>query len=113
MHTIEKIVRDDVWWDHCLEIWLVIVGRGNNTVVEVVVSHGFDCRFIKNHSREANRSEYHLTVGGKCDLIETAIFEGETKVDIEDVFTAVCLNVHFMGEGQQNILMAGIQKDSS
>jgi hypothetical protein len=110
VHAVDEVRGNNVGRDDDGEGWLVVVGRGNYSVVEVVVAHGLNGCLIEDHSGEAAVLKPHNTGRVEFDLIETAVEEGEAHLDIHGSIRGV--NTHVVHEGQEDVLVSGVQGDS-
>lgn len=53
VEAVEQVGRNDVRGNRGGQSWLTVAGRRDDSVVEVVVSQGFDGRLVEDHSGEA------------------------------------------------------------
>ena len=109
VHPVVEVGGDDVGGDGGLQGGRVVVGRGDYPVVEVVVSHCFDCCLIENNSGEAGVPDPNVGSGGNGHPVVAAVDQDEVQVEVDG--GVVGPEVDVVHEGQQHILVGGVQQD--
>ena len=109
MHSIEEVGRYDVGRDGREQRGWIVVYRVHNTVIKVVISQGFDRRFIENQPRKTSVVELHVGSGGISYGVGRVAAQEENEVEIDSA--VVGGNVEVVHEWQQYVLVGHVKGD--